>query len=252
MLQIVNSVHPILTNRVCDMNKLTINTKKTKIMYFCTTNKLKQLTTNCNNYLYGNQLQTVGSYKYLGVILDTNLNFKLHVETLLKTLRYKLYVFSKIKKYLTVQTSLCIYKATMLPYIDYGDIIYHACAKNNLQKIQDKQTKALKICYNLYGTQNEEQLHNNANLALLSKRRDSHIANFMFKRQDNEDYLDNRALPTQAHQYTKFLVPTFHLTQYKNSLIYKGAVVWNQLPNELKQLETYTAFKEKTKQLSKL
>ena len=60
----------------CNMNKLTINTKKTKIMYFCTTNKTKQLTPNHNNYLYGNLLQIVDSYKYLGVILDTNLNFK--------------------------------------------------------------------------------------------------------------------------------------------------------------------------------
>ena len=106
------------------MNKLTINTKKTKIKYFCTTNKLRQLTPDYDNYLYGNLLQKVVSYKYLGVILDTNLNFKLHVETLLKTLRYKLYIFSKIRKYLTVQASLCIFKATMLPYIDYGDIFY--------------------------------------------------------------------------------------------------------------------------------
>ena len=177
---------------------------------------------------------------------------KLHVETLLKTLRYKLFIFSKIRKYLTVQASLSIYKATMLPYIDYGDICYHACPKNYLQKIQDKETKALKICFKLFGRQNEEQIHNEANLALLDKRRDSHILNFMFKRKNIDVYLDKRALPTRAHQYTKFLVPNFQLTQFKNSLLYKGAVLWNELPNDVKEITIYTAFKEKTKQLSKL
>ena len=236
----------------CNMNKLTINTKKTKIMYFCTTNKTKQLTPDNNNYLYGNVLQKVDSYKYLGVILDTNLNFKLHVETLLKTLRYKLYVFSKIRRFLTVQASLCIYKATILPYIDYGDIFYQACSQIYLRKVQDKQTKALKICFKLYGRYDEDLLHRNANLALLNKRRDSHILNFMFKRQNIDTYLDKRILPTRAHQYTKFLVPNFHLTQFKNSLLYKGAIMWNQSPNELKLIDTYIAFKEKTKLLSKL
>ena len=221
-------------------------------MYFCTTNKVRQLTPNYNNYLYENLLQKVDSYKYLGIILDTNLNFKLHVESLLKTLRYKLYIFSKIRKYLTVQASLCIYKATMLPYIDYGDIFYQACTKYYLQKVQDKQTKALKICFNLFGRQNEDLMHKNANLALLDKRRDSHTLNFMFKRQDTDSYIDKRISPTRAHQYTKFLVPNFQLTQFKNSLLYKGALMWNQLPNDLKQIDTYTTFKEKTKLLSKV
>ena len=235
----------------CNMNKLTINTKKTKIMYFCTTNKITQLTPDCNNFLYGTLLHKVDSYKYLGVILDTTLNFKLHVDTLLKTLRYKLYVFSKIRKYLTIHASLCIYKATILPYIDYGDIFYQACSKIYLQKIQDKQTKALKICFNLFGQQDEGQMHNNANLALLYKRRDSHTLNFMYKRQNIDSYLDKRDLPTRAHQYTKFLVPNYHLSQFKKSLLYNGAAMWNKLPNDLKQIETYAAFKDKTKLLSK-
>ena len=83
-------------------------------------------------------------------------------------------------------------------------------------------------------------------------RLNSHILNVMYKRQDVDKYLDKRELPTRAHQYTKFLVPAFNITQFKNSLLYNGAVMWNQLPNDLKQVDTYTAFKEKTKELSKL
>ena len=74
----------------------------------------------------------------------------------------------------------------------------------------------------------------------------------MFKRQDIDMYLDKRDLSTRAHQYTKFLVPIFQLTQFKNSILYKGANMWNSLPNDLKQIDTFSAFKDKTKLLSKL
>ena len=91
-----------------------------------------------------------------------------------------------------------------------------------------------------------------ANLALLNRRRDSHVLNFMYKRQGMDDYLDKHNLSTQAYQTTKFLVPKFQLTQFKNSLLYKGAIIWNQSATELNEIGTYIAFKEQTKLLSRI
>ena len=48
------------------------------------------------------------------------------------------------------------------------------------------------------------------------------------------------------------LVPNFQLTQSKNSILYKGVDMWNNLPNNLKQIDTFSAFKDKTELLSKL
>ena len=95
-------------------------------------------------------------------------------------------------------------------------------------------------------------MHQNANLAFLHKRRNSHLLNFMYKRQLNKDYVDNRTLPTRPYQATKFTVPDYNLTQFKNSIIYKGSTMWNELPTEIKNIDTYTLFKEKTKMLSKI
>ena len=64
----------------CDMNRLIINAKKTKVMYYWFIFQFPK------TYLYDKELMKVDSYKYLGVTLDCNLGFRLH--TLLKTLRY--------------------------------------------------------------------------------------------------------------------------------------------------------------------
>ena len=179
------------------------------------------------------------------------MNFKLHIESILKILKYKIYVLAKIRPYLTVYASLSIYKSTILPYIDYGDILYHAANQNLLKKIQDRQEKALKICFKVHGNQNEDNMHTSANLAFLEKRRNAHILNFMYKRKDHETYLDNRALPTRAFQAPKFTIPKYNIKQYTQSLLYKGSTLWNQLPNDVKNIDTFLALKNKTKEMSK-
>ena len=73
----------------------------------------------------------------------------------------------------------------------------------------------------------------------------------MYKRQVNEEYVDGRNLPTRAYQATKFLVPEYNITQFKSSTLYKGSTLWNELPTEIKNIDTYITFKEKTKLLSK-
>ena len=47
----------------------------------------------------------------------------------------------------------------ILPYIDYGDIFYHAANKKLLDRLHDRQCKALKICYKLHGIQDENNMH---------------------------------------------------------------------------------------------
>ena len=122
--------------------------------------------------LNGKELQQVDHYKYPGVILHTNLTFELHIESILKILKYKIYILAKLRPYLTIYGSLSLYKTTILPYIDCGDIFYQAANIKMLNKLQNRQEKALKICYKLLGHQNDANMHLSANLAFLDKRRD--------------------------------------------------------------------------------
>ena len=126
--------------------------------------------------------------------MDKNLNFKMHMDHLLKTLKYKIYTLAKFRPYLSIQSSLHIYKTTILPYIDHGDIFYQAAFKGSLKRIQDRQTKALKICLKIHGNYDEHELHVRSNLAMLEKRRESHTLNFMYNRKD--DYLLGSTIST--------------------------------------------------------
>ena len=58
--------------------------------------------------------------KYLGIYLDENLNFKMHIETVLSKVNKEISII-KVLRHTLPRKSLIIYKAFLRPHIDYGD-----------------------------------------------------------------------------------------------------------------------------------
>ena len=74
--------------------------------------------------IHNETLGNVPTYKYLGIHLDQLLNFKYHSDSLLNLVNHKLYMFSKIRSFLNKNSAPAIYKTMIIPYFDYGDIIF--------------------------------------------------------------------------------------------------------------------------------
>ena len=48
------------------------------------------------------------------------------------------------------RSSLAIFKTMILPYLDYGDILFSTANRQKLDKLQRLQNKCLKICLNVH------------------------------------------------------------------------------------------------------
>ena len=92
-----------------------------------------------------NVLDRVCSYKYLGFILDDRLNFNKHINELCKLLSHKLFLLAKIRKYLTKDASLKVFKSMIVSLIEYGDIIYEGTSCKNLELISPLFYRGLRI-----------------------------------------------------------------------------------------------------------
>ena len=136
--------------RWCHENKLSLNASKTKQMVFGTRSMVKKAK-NIRLMVEGVALQVVPSYKYLGVTLDSTLSFNIHVKNVTTMVSYKAILLGKIRKYLQEDVALRIYKSMILPYFDYGDVIYGKSNQDSLDKLQRLQNKCLRICkgYNI-------------------------------------------------------------------------------------------------------
>ena len=64
-------------------------------------------------------------HKHLGMILDTKLNFQIHVKEAICKARRGIGVIRYLSKYVFRDILDQLYKLYVWPHLDYGDIIYH-------------------------------------------------------------------------------------------------------------------------------
>ena len=132
--------------------------------------------------------------------------FNKHLNNIIKITAHKVNLLAKMRQYLTDFSNLIIYKTMILPYFDYGYILF---------------------------TSSQKQL-NCTNVGM-------HILNYMYKKKDNVELLDINRVNTRAHAAPIF--KTIGPKKYRNSVLYKGAIRWNSLPVTIRNIDSYDYFK---------
>ena len=103
-------------------NRLTLNVKKTKIMFAGSKTMLSKFE-DFNISREGGQIDFVSSFIYLGVILDQKWNWNIHVTSLLRKLGRWLSVLNRILRILDKRTRLAYFNGLVFPHLDYADTV---------------------------------------------------------------------------------------------------------------------------------
>ncbi|CDQ74632.1 unnamed protein product [Oncorhynchus mykiss] len=74
--------------------------------------------------LDGSDLEYVDIYKYLGVWLDCKLSFQTHIKHLQSKIKSRVGFLFRNKASFTHAAKLTLVKLTILPILDFGDVIY--------------------------------------------------------------------------------------------------------------------------------
>lgn len=136
-------------------NILTLNLSKTKYITFTIKNNDQPLqnslnlkahvcdsfTLNCNCHV----VDSVSSIKYLGVLIDQNLNWKIHINNLTSRLRKLITLFKKIRHINDVKTVKTVYYSLCQSIATYGILAWGGAAKTYLIKIERAQRAIIKI-----------------------------------------------------------------------------------------------------------
>ena len=225
----------------CAENKLTLNTSKTEYVIFGTKQKKKN-SQPIELRIGENILKEVDSYKYLGTVLDGSLNVGPQIARLNQTLASKLNSFRKMRFCMSEKTAAYIYKATILPIIDYNDIIYGLMTKQQEIKLQRIQNRALRIIH-MGKKLSTEEMHNISGISYLTQRRDQHLLALMFKRACKKEYLDKTIRVTRQGNSKILLIPKPKTNKFMNAPIYKGSKIWNNLPSKIRNASSFLVFK---------
>ena len=135
----------------------------------------------------------------------------------------------------------------ILPYFDYGDVLYGNANQDNLAKLQRLQNKCLKICKGFNVRFGTDELHVLTKVPKLEDRRLAHVNNFMYGRLKRPQLIDVRDVRTRAHDAPMFKIKVPKNEAYKRSVEYYGSNQWNSLPVNIRNIDDYVAFKTKQK-----
>ena len=116
-------------------NKLPLNEKKTKVLTICG----KRLSNRSPNDIVisvnGSQLENIQCAKLLGLEIDKELTFHLHVDKLYKKLSQRIGILKKNRHCLQIKHMVIFYNAIIRPVMDYVSVIWSNCDKHCLDRV---------------------------------------------------------------------------------------------------------------------
>ena len=155
IFQISNSQHFIEQNLQlalqklsvwCKLNGMLLNTEKTKVMLITTLQKCLHLYDNILNLTFNNgPLKNVDNDKVLGVHIDNNLIWSIHIQFIVKKISSNLWLLSKLKGYLSLEYRAQFYKTYIQPHIDYCSTVWRGTSHFNLNRIYRIQKRAVRF-----------------------------------------------------------------------------------------------------------
>lgn len=229
------------TNTWCNENKLTVNTKKTEYVIFCSrTKKLKTFPINVT--MGAVKLREVHQYKYLGTVLDSTLTMNAQVSKLTQMVAMKMTTFRKIRYCLSENSAKQIYKATILPILDYNDVVYSLITGQQENKLQRIQNNALRIVFK-GKILSVQDMHERAGIEFLKIRRETHLMALMYGRAQDSRYLDQTERKTRQATAALLKTPRPRSNKLARAPVCMGSTLWNQLPTKIRQAETKLKFR---------
>ena len=231
----------------CMENAIMMNVKKTKSMTFGTRHKLTN--TPQEQFSVNNrQLECVPFYKYLGTYLDSELNFVKQSNETIKSISYKLYFMGKIKRFLNTHTLIKLYKSYIQPYFDYNDIFLETTTARQYDRLEKLQRRCLRRCLPDDVKIGNNGIYNVTGVNKLKDRAEVHLLKMMYKRAQNDHYLDDPQRITRLHDGPVLYIPFPNNETCRKSVVFRGSTLWNGLtPNE-RNTPTFDRFKSMLKE----
>ena len=103
----------------------------------------KRLPIDMNIKIDGSKIDSVEQTKFLGVIIDKQLNWKKHISYITGKVARGIGIIIKAKKYLPREAMLSLYYSFIYPYLTYCNLVWGTACKSHLERLKILQKKQL-------------------------------------------------------------------------------------------------------------
>lgn len=236
-------------------NMLKLNQDKTELIVFAPKNQARNLS-DLKLTIGSNTIHAVPHVKNLGVIFDRELTMEKQVNAVVKSCYYQIRCIGQIRKYLTNDASRTLVQALVTSRLDYGNAMLCGLPKGLTDRLQRAQNSAARLITGTHIRDHITPVLQDLHWLPVQYRSSYKILVYTYKvlnglapvylSEKIQRYQPTRALRSQSQNLLK--VPPVRTANYGDRCLGRSsALLWNNLPHEIKCAATISTFKKHIK-----
>ena len=237
-------------------NKLLLNVDKCQFMLAGSKHKLSELC-NVDIRLNNKKLARVFECKYLGVVLDCNLNWNKEIDHVKKKVLKTFFALKRVRNLIDKKLALILYKTLIQPKFDYCSSVWMNGQMTLLKRLQTLQNRCLRNVLGVNSRFHTDDLYKTLKLDKLKDQWTKQTLIIVFK-------LLHNAGPSRLSSLITFNVQSNYLLRSSNSQIalpkprtnflrnsplYQASKLFNALPLNVRLIDNTKIF---TSEISKM
>ena len=233
-------------------NHLTLNLKKTVAMHFSIRRRVNK---DLKIIIDQEEIEEVSNFKFLGIILDSQLKFDTHVQKLSKTLKTNLNCFRMARQYIPLHAAQLFIHAMIFSHISYCITVWSQASQSTIKPIASLYKQALKIMDKKQMKWHHCIILRKYNMLSFDSFIQFSFIKLIFKCVNDvapavlcpqvKETGDNR--PTRGSVNGNHRVAMRSASFGQSSYSVKGIHLWNALPTEIKKETDLKTFNKKVK-----
>ena len=197
----------------------------------------------------GDNVTQVQHTKYLGIVIDQNLNYYEQMNSLIVKLNRSVGILKRVSPFIPRKSRITMYNTLVLPHLDYCSTVWGVVPKMYLDRLQRIQNRAMRVILNCPARTHINTMLQDLKWMSVRQRNHFNLCVLMWKALHGltppymSDFFDFKA---SIHHYSTRSSANNHLHVprcHQNSLKHRGCVALNNLPRFLKDCDTLVTFK---------
>lgn len=191
------------------------------------------------------QIKSSASVKYLGIIVDSQLKWSLHINNVVKKLRPLLFKFRVLRQYLDVAQLRILYFALVRSHLSYGVIAWGSAFKTHLRNLEIIQKWFLKIMYGKVKTYPSDLLYTETHILDIRQLFCYTVLCRQYQHKNHIDLVDHRYGTRQRGVLCRTAMCRKKIGQRNH--LYIGQKLFNVLPQDIRESTSLSIYKRRVK-----
>lgn len=195
----------------------------------------------------GSIIEAEAGINLLGVNIDYQLNFKYQIAEICKKAGRQINALRRLSPYLNTKSKLVAFHCFIRSYFNYSPLVWLGHQAGQVKKIEKLQKRALQLVFD--DNLDYEELLRRGNVSSIAIQQEKALLKEVFKsvNKQNPEYMNTLFNLRESNYNLRgeniLVMPTIRTTKYGGaSFSYRGAKLWNELPNELRLTTSLASF----------